>query len=112
MSDKYRDPQIDELPDDALPLCEELPGDLPLLAELVGVRDALKVAELIGGTMLRLPSIKPFKMKWRNRWMRQKYDMGEITVAELARLTGLGERQTYNILGSVDDPSERQIRMW
>mgnify|MGYP001225718687 CR=1 FL=1 len=109
--DEYSDPSIADMPDEALPAIDELPGDLPILAEVIGVRDSLLVAEKIGGTMLRLPSVRPLKIKWRNRWMRQRYDQGGITVIELARSHGLGERQTYNILGAVE-PDDKQMRLW
>lgn len=110
MSD-YLDPDIIDLPDEALPELEDLTGDLRQLAEIVGVRLALIVAQRMGGTYLKLPSLKPWARSRRDRWMRSRYDKGGITVVELARLVGLGERQTYVILGS-SEPDERQRRLW
>lgn len=108
---EFHEPDIIDLPDEALPAIEELPGDLRLLAEIVGVRMALVVAQRIGGTHLRVPSLKPWVRRIRDRWMRRTYDQGGITVVELARRVRLGERQTYVILGQAE-PDERQRSLW
>jgi Mor family transcriptional regulator len=102
---------IIELPDDALPEIEELAGDLRLLAEIVGVKPALIVAQRLGGTPLRIPTGRKWILRWRNKMMRAEADRGGITVVDLARKYRLSERQTYNILGSVDEPS-KQLKLW
>ena len=102
---------IIELPDDALPDLSELQGDLRLLAEIVGVRLALVVAQRLGGTPLRIVTGKKWLLRWRDRCMRRDYDRGSITVVELARKYSMSDRQAYNILGQAE-PDTRQMRMW
>ncbi len=100
-----------ELPDDALPSLEELRGDLRLLAEIVGVRLALRVAQVVDGTPLRIYGGRRWVRRYRDRLMRKECDAGEITVVDLARRYSLTERQTYNILGKAE-PDERQMPLF
>ena len=100
-----------ELPDDALPAVEELRGDLRLLAEIVGVKLALRVAQVVDGTPLRIYGGRRWVRRFRDRSMRHECDVGGITVVDLARKYGVSERQAYNILGQAE-PDERQMRMW
>lgn len=102
---------VSSLPDDALPDIEELSGDLRLLAEIVGVRKALEIAEFFGGTPVQLYNFKKWILRHRDQQIRAEYDAGGITVIELARRHDLSERQTYNILGQ--EPGEdRQLRLF
>jgi Mor family transcriptional regulator len=111
--DEFDDDDIIELPDDALPDIEELAGDLRLLAEIVGVKLALLVAQRLGGTPLRIATGRKWVLRRRNKMMRAEYDRGGITVVDLARKYRVGERQAYNILGSPDDtPPARQYKLW
>ncbi|MBU1564244.1 MAG: hypothetical protein KJ630_01280 [Proteobacteria bacterium] len=90
---------IDKLPDEALPSLDELVGDVRILAEKVGVRLALEIAELFDGTTARFYGTKRCILRWRDTQMREEYDRGGISVTDLARKHGVGERHTYNILG-------------
>ncbi|HFQ80977.1 MAG TPA: hypothetical protein ENK33_06340 [Desulfobacterales bacterium] len=100
-----------EIPDDALPDIEELHGDLRLLAEIVGIKLAIKVALAFNGTPLRIYGIKKWWTRLRDRAMRAEYDKGDIIVVDLARKYGVGERQAYNILGRVE-VDERQMSLF
>lgn len=101
---------IIELPEDALPDIEEMSGDLRLLAELVGVATALKIAQVFGGTMLRIAKGDKWLRRQRDRCIRRDYDAG-ISATELARKYHLSERQIWNILGTVDE-DERQMKLF
>ena len=109
MKSEGRD-DIIRLPDDALPKIEELTGDLRLLAEITGVPLALAVAQVLGGTMLRIPKGDKWIRRWRDRCIRREYDQG-VPVAALARKYRLTDRQIWNILGTAE-PDGRQMRMW
>lgn len=100
-----------ELPDEALPALEELSGDLRLLAEIIGVRLALRVAQVFSGTPIRVYGVRKWIIRHRDRCMRREYDQGGISGVDLGRKYKVGERQTWYILGSAE-PDERQIRMF
>lgn len=103
--------KIDDLPDDALPGLDELTGDLRMLAELVGVRKALEISELFGGTTACFFGHRRYLIRFRDKKIRAEYDSGGITVAELARKYNLTERYLYMILGK--QPGEdRQMRLF
>ena len=103
--------KIDDLPDDALPGLDELNADLRMLAELVGVRTALKISELFAGTSICFFGHKRFIIRFRDRQIRAEYDRGGITVAELSRKYNLTERYVYMILGK--SPGEdKQMRLF
>ncbi len=102
---------IIKLPPDALPEIEDLHGDLRMLAEIVGVDKALIVAQVADGTPLRIYGGRRWVRKYRDQRMRQEYDQGGITVVDLARRHGLGERQAYNILGKAE-PDNRQLELF
>ena len=99
-----------ELPDDALPEIDELSGDLRLLAELAGVRVALRVARAVGGTMLRIPKIDRWQRRHRDRCIRRDYD-NNVSATCLARKYHLSERQIWTILGRAE-ADERQQTLW
>ncbi len=111
MSDEVNEFGVVELPDDALPGIEELTGDLRLLAEIVGVAVALRIAQVFGGTPIRIYGVGKWLRRHRDRCIRRDYDQGDITAIELGRKYKLGERQIWNILGSAE-PDERQGRLW
>jgi len=105
---------IIELPDDALPEITELDGDMRLLAELVGVRKALAVAQVFNGTPIRLYKWPRWIRRWRDKCMRRDYDGGGCTGVDLARKYTLGERQVWNILGKVEGPpqDDKQLKLF
>ena len=108
-ADEFKNKLV-ELPDDALPDIEELTGDLRLLAELAGVKIALMIIQVVGGTILRLPKIDRFLRRQRDRCIRRDYDAG-MSVTSLARKYKLSERQIWNILGTADE-DERQMKLF
>lgn len=104
------------LPDDAMPSIEELPGDLRLIAEVIGVRPTMQLAQVFGGTPLYIVKIDGFARRLRDKAFREEFDQrtgrGETATAvvrDIARTRGLCERQLWNI---VNAPDERQMRMW
>jgi Mor family transcriptional regulator len=102
---------VDKLPEEALPDVTELSGDLQMLAEVVGVRLALQIAELFDGTPARLYGHRRWLVKWRDKQMRGEYDGGGISVVDLARKYGVSERHAYNILGQ-EPVEERQLKLF
>jgi Mor family transcriptional regulator len=104
--------QVDiiELPDDALPELGKLSGDLRLLAELVGVGMALRIAQSFGGTPIRIYGVGKWLRRHRDRCIRRDSDNG-VSAVDLGRKYKLSERHIWNILGTAE-PDERQMRMW
>lgn len=104
--------QVDiiELPEDALPELDKLSGDLRLLAEVVGVGMALRIAQIFGGTPIRIYGVQKWLRRHRDRCIRNENDNG-VSAVELGRKYRLSERQIWNILGTAE-PDERQMRIW
>lgn len=105
---RYR---VADLPDGALPKLEDLHGDLRILAEKVGVRLALEISELFDSTPARLYGHDRIWRRWRDQQMRAEYDLGGISVIDLARKYGVSERHAYNILG-MQPGEERQLKLF
>ncbi|HHO49273.1 MAG TPA: hypothetical protein ENN06_12630 [Desulfobacteraceae bacterium] len=104
---------IVELPDDALPGINELDGDLRLLAEIIGVRQAIRVAQVFNGTAIRIYGGKKWVRRHRDRCARRDYDSGNYTGVELARRYRVSERQIWNILGATEPAEdERQMKLF
>lgn len=99
-----------ELPEDALPDLDKLSGDLHMLAELVGVGMALRIAQAFGGTPIRIYGVGKWLRRHRDRCIRRDSDKG-VSAVELGRKYRLSERHIWNILGS-PEPEERQIKMF
>ena len=123
MSDKDRDIielPADTMPDDALPKAEELPGDLALVAETIGVPNTLALVKVFRGTYIYCRNLDHLERRWRNRAIRAEADRriadGELVsklVPELARRYKLSEKQIWNILGSGDpEVDERQMGLF
>ena len=105
---------IDDMPDEYLPAIEELNGDLRMLAELVGVRMALRISALFDGTPARLYGHKRWLIKWRDQEIRAEYDRGGISIIDLARKVNLSDRHVLTILGK-DDASiaaDKQLKLF
>ncbi|ADW18594.1 putative bacteriophage DNA transposition protein B [Desulfobulbus propionicus DSM 2032] len=101
--------EIIDLPPDAWPRLEELNGDMRTIAELIGIGNALKLAQRFDGTPVRIYGWKTWTRSWRDRCIRSDYDTGKYSGVELARKYGLQERQIWNILGRSDG---RQLRLF
>jgi Mor family transcriptional regulator len=103
--------KVADLPDDCLPGLDELNGDLRMLAEKVGVRKALEISELFGGTTACFFGHRRHLNRWRDKQIRAEYDAGGISVTELARKYNLSERHVYTILGQ--QPGEdKQLKLF
>lgn len=103
---------IIELPEDALPDISELSGDLRMLAEIpgIGVAKALVIAQVFGGTPIRVWGVGKWLRRHRDRCIRRDYDNG-VPVVELARKYNLSDRRIWDILGA-PEPDERQMKLW
>jgi Mor family transcriptional regulator len=90
-----------KLEDDQLPSCEELPGDLPEVAEIVGVRLTLELASRFRGTTVHFHNTDALFRKHRNNAIRKEYEDG-ATAPKLARKFRLSERRIWDILGTTN----------
>ena len=104
-----RQEDIIDLPPDAWPRIEDLSGDMRTVAELIGIGNALILAQRFDGTPVRIYGWKTWTRSWRDRCIRRDYDTGRYSGIELARKYGLQERQIWYILGKVDG---RQLRLF
>lgn len=102
---------IDNLPDEALPELSDLTGDVRILAEMVGVRLALKISERFDGTPARLFGHRRWLIRWRDCQIRAEYDNGGVSGVDLARRYGLSDRHIWTILGKVPG-EDRQLRLF
>ncbi|MDH5525557.1 MAG: hypothetical protein OEY01_16440 [Desulfobulbaceae bacterium] len=107
-----------ELPADALPSINELPGDLRLIADVIGVEAAIKLAQVFGGTPLYITKVDRYVKRIRDRQIREEFDKrtasgGEsatMVVNDMARRPGMPcSRQLWNIINA---PDERQMELW
>ncbi len=99
------------------PEIKELPGDLPLLAEIIekslpgkGVDVVLEIVAEFRGTYLYCPTIDKLEKAARNRLILELYAQG-AKVPELARAVILTERQVWKILGK-EPADDRQGRLF
>ncbi len=104
--------QVIHLPDEWLPPAEKLPGELRHIAETLdayfpglGVRIALILAQRYPSQALYIHSADKFMRNWRDDIMRSLFDQG-TTAHTLAGLSGLSERQVWNILSRPDSQDE------
>ncbi|WP_417913692.1 hypothetical protein [Candidatus Electronema sp. JM] len=100
------------------PQVGELPGDLAMIAGLIeeispgqGVRITMMLADRLHGTKVLWHNLRGMYKQQRDAWMRQRYDAGDVTVRDLALVTGLGERQVSRVLGKVDEEGP-QLRLF
>lgn len=105
------------LPLQELPQIEELPGDLRLVADVVGVELAIRLAEVFGGTPMMIPKLDRWLRRERDRQIREEFDRrtagGESAtkvVNDIARRERMpSSRQLWNILNA---PDERQLGLF
>lgn len=95
-----------------LPTIDELPGDLKLIAEEVGVDGAVRLSRRFGGTEVYIPKLLRLDQRSRNKLIREEFDRrttvgGEVgiqVINEIARRPGMPcARQLQNILNAPDD---------
>lgn len=90
---------IKNLPDDALPALDTLSGDTRVVAEVVGVRGALLLAQKFDGTPIRIWGFRRWLRFYRDRCMREEYDKGGIAGVDLFRKYCVSESWGWKILG-------------
>lgn len=88
-------------------ILSRLNGEFRRLAEIVGVENALRVAQEFGGLWISIPKLDNLKREVRDGEIRAAYDRAGSgktdTVRQLARKHNLTARQIYNILGVEPD---------
>lgn len=91
---------------DALPSVDELPGDLALVAEVIGVPMTMKLVQVFRGRYIYFRNLDHLIREKRNQAMRDECDKrclngDAITriVKDLATEHGLVERTVWDILG-------------
>ncbi len=94
--------EIDRIPGELLPSTEELSGDMEIIAEVVGVRNTLKLGRMLQGTNVYFRNFSGVLRKIRDRKIRAESDKGKSTVA-LAREFHLTERRIWSILSESDE---------
>lgn len=118
--EQFRRPLI-HLPDEWLPPAEKLPGELKHIAQTLdahlpglGVRITLILAQSYPSQPLYMHSADKFLKSWRDDIMRALYDQ-DVTAHTLAGLSGLSERQVWNILSrpdSQDELKKKQLKLF
>jgi Mor family transcriptional regulator len=87
-----------KLADEDIPSIEELPGDLPEIAEIIGVPQTLKLANRFRGSSVYFHTMDNILRQHRNKAIRKEYDDG-VTVPKIARKYRLSVRNIWLILG-------------
>ncbi len=107
-----------ELPKNMLPTIDELPGDLSAVAAVIeehapgqGVDITLALVQHFRGTYIYCHNVDAIKRAARDRWIKQQRDAG-MTVPEIARAVGLGERRVWIITGEPDVESNGQLKLF
>ncbi len=81
-------------------LIERLPGNLQIIAERLGLKAAIEISKLFGGTHPYIPKLDDFYREIRDQQIREEYDRNKTTAATLALKHGLTERHIWTILGT------------
>jgi len=79
-------------------ILNRLTGDFKRLALLIGIENALKVAEEFGGLSINIPKLAFIKKEKRDKQIRDDYDQ-KTPVRQLTMRYGLTQRRIYDILG-------------
>ena len=106
------------IPDGQLPEPHELPGDLALVAEVVGVRLTIELVRRFKGTHVYFRNLDHLLRRHRDRLIRRDYDAG-MRAPDIARKYRLSERWVWQILGRPDGDGrkrrvvdDRQLGLW
>lgn len=118
MSDK----RIIDLPESYRPSIESLPGDMQMMAEGMeqrfpgmGVLIIMALAEIVGGQWVYVRRMDGPMRSWRDDQIRAQYDLGGITIRELARYWGLSQSSIEKILAKPASQAElksKQMGLW
>jgi Mor family transcriptional regulator len=109
---------LTKLPDDLLPAAEELPGELRIVAQHIGVRATLVLEQHWGGVPIYVSKCDALRRQLRDAQIRADYDRMGLAgdanvVARLARKYDLCLRQIKAILGRAGDvPDDRQLELF
>lgn len=99
----YR-PGIDELPGDlsrvAAAIEEHIPGD--------GVRLTMLLAQIFGGTPVYFRRVDKWLRIMRDDAMRARYDLGDVSMKELALLFGVSLSTAERVLARPSSPAAQQ----
>lgn len=107
-----------EIPADMQPDIHELPGDLSQVAEVIeklapgrGVAITLALVDRFRGTYCYFHNVDALKRAARDRLIRHLRDEG-VTVPEIARRVGLGERRVWDICNDTGMNDHGQLRLF
>lgn len=92
---------IDGFPVDEqmLPRPEDLSEDLREMAEIIGVRQVMRLALRFPGVRVCFPAFRHYRARLRHERIRADYDTG-MSVKQIAQKHDLSERHIWAILGS------------
>lgn len=109
MSDK----RITDLPEAYRPAIKALPGDMQMLAAGMeerfpgmGVLIIMALAEIVNGQWVYVRRMDGPMRSWRDDQIRAQYDLGGITIRELARYWGLSQSSIEKILAKPASQAE------
>lgn len=118
MSDKL----IIDLPESYRPSIESLPGDMQMVAEGMeqrfpgmGVLIVMALAETVNGQWVYVRRMDGPMRSWRDDQIRAQYDLGGITIRELARYWGLSQSSIEKILAkpaSQGELEKKQMKLF
>ncbi len=78
---------------------DELPQNLQMIAEVVGVENTIKLSSAFRGCSLYIRNLEPILRRKRDAHIRQEYDEG-TRVIELARKYKISQRSVEKILST------------
>lgn len=83
-------------------IINKLPGDLKVVAELIGVENTLLLVERFGGTYILVPKCESIIREIRDNQIRKLYDSGNYDIRALALKFRLTDRRISDILSETD----------
>jgi Mor family transcriptional regulator len=98
------------MPDNDAAILDRLNGHFRRVAELVGVENALKLAQEFGGQWISVPKLDDMRREVRDAAIREEYDRARDKTGAVRRLSkqhNLTTRHIYNILGK--EPTEAPV---
>lgn len=77
---------------------DSLPRDLRVIANVIGINGAIKIAKKFGGGVLLIPKCERLIKTVRNERLRKDFDIKGMSVPQLVRKYNLSTRSIYDIL--------------
>ena len=106
---------IIDIPAAYMPEIHELPGDLSRVAAAIeehipgnGVRLTMLLAQIFGGTPIYFRRVDRWLRIIRDDAMRNRYDIGDVNMKEIALLFGVSLSTAERVLGRPSSPAAQQ----